>query len=562
MIKLLKMVKKTIPEMILSISFGVIGNIFAIAFMILGGLILCNLCKFIPQNSNSILISNTSLLIILIIICALFRGLLRFLEQYLGHNVAFKILSTIRDKVFKTLQKLAPAKLSNKDSGEIISTIMGDIELIEVFFAHTIAPVVIGFLISLLVLIYAGTIWLGFIPILLIFQSIVGIIIPIWILKNKKTQGKIYRNECSKMETFLLDSTYGLKELIIFNQKEEILNKLGNHSNKLNDSFNKLEQNNGLISAISAATILTAISTITLLGSYLFNMQIIKNYELVIIVILTSSSFAPLLALSSLSNSLLQTFSSAKRIFDLIEEKPSIPNEQNEANTPQSKQSLKKFNNNTDIILDNITFSYPNSTTKYKTNVIENLSYTFPNNSITHIKAKSGTGKSTIFKLLLRYYDTNKGAILYNNQNIKNFKTQDIRQNIALLTQTTFIFNDTILNNIKIGNPQASINQIIEAAKKASINDFIQTLPNKYNTILNNNGSNLSAGEKQRIGLARIFLKNAPIVLLDEPTSNLDSINESIIYQSIRKHLNSHTVIINSHKESISKLSSQTLALG
>ena len=524
--KLIGLVKPLLHIMILAIFMGVLGFLCSIFITILGVMGLVNILGI-----NTSLSLKTIFLVVTIF--AVLRGILRYLEQASNHYIAFKILALIRNKVFTSLRKLAPAKLEGKDKGNLISIITSDIELLEVFYAHTISPIIIAFLTSLIMVIFIGkyNIVLGVIA--LFGYITVGVIIPIVSYKKGEDVGKDYRNNFGEMNSFFLDSLRGIRESIQYNATKKRLEDINNLTEKLDEKQKKLKDYEGSIKAVTDGTILT-FSLLMLFVSIYLNSKNIINFEGVLIsTISMMSSFGPVTALSNLANNLFHTLASGNRVLDILEEEPVVYEIINKKHI--SFEGLK---------CENVNFSYD------KEEILKDVSLDIPKNKIVGIQGKSGSGKSTLLKLLMRFWDVNGGEIKISNENIKNINTSSLRDMESYVTQSTYLFNDTIKNNIKIAKENATMEEIIEASKKASLHEFIEKLPKGYETNVGELGDSFSGGEKQRIGIARAFLHNGPLILLDEPTSNLDSLNEGIILKSLKEECKDKTVVLVSHRKS------------
>lgn len=441
--KLIGLVKPLLHIMILAIFMGVLGFLCSIFITILGGFGLVNILGI-----NTSLSLKTIFLVVTIF--AVLRGILRYLEQASNHYIAFKILALIRNKVFTSLRKLAPAKLEGKDKGNLISIITSDIELLEVFYAHTISPIIIAFLTSLIMVIFIGkyNIVLGVIA--LLGYITVGVIIPIVSYKKGEDVGKDYRNNFGEMNSFFLDSLRGIRESIQYNATKKRLEDINNLTEKLDEKQKKLKDYEGNIKAVTDGAILT-FSLLMLFVSIYLNSKNIINFEGVLIsTISMMSSFGPVTALSNLANNLFHTLASGNRVLDILEEEPVVYEITNKKDI--SFESLK---------CENVNFSYD------KEEILKEISLNIPKNKIVGIQGKSGSGKSTLLKLLMRFWDVNCGEIKISNENIKNINTSSLRDMESYVTQSTYLFNDTIKNNIKIAKENATMEEIIEASKKA-----------------------------------------------------------------------------------------------
>ena len=526
--RLIVELKPLAPIMGITIFMGVLGFLAAISIASFGAVAL-------GAYIGDITFISFKGAIIVMAISALLRGFLRYGEQLSGHYIAFKILYILRDKIFTVLRKLAPAKLEGKEKGNLIALITSDIELLEVFYAHTIAPISIAIITNSIISIILFNIRPIFGVLAVIFFLIVGFVIPYVSSSFAKEAGVNYRNIFGESNNYVLDSLRGLKEVLLFKNGEERLNKINENSIKLNKSLDKIKGHEGIIRATTDITIMIAILTFVILGTSEYLSGNISFTTAIVSIVIIASSFGPVVALSNLSNTLLQTFACAERIFALLDEKPQVE-EVRGKNDIQGK----------DIEYKNVSFSYPNR----KESIFKNTSLNIRKGEKIALIGESGIGKSTFIKLIKRFWDVNSGDIKLDNIDIKDVNTESLRNSQTLVSQETYLFNESIRENIKVGNEDASESDIIEAAKKASIHDFILSLPKGYDTKVSELGGNLSSGERQRIGLARAFLKDSEVLILDEPTSNLDALNEGEILKAINENCKEKTIILISHRKS------------
>lgn len=524
--KLIGFVKPLFHVMLLAITTGVLGFLSSIFITVLGGFALTKTIGFeFSLSTKTIFIS--------IVFFALIRGIFRYIEQLSNHYIAFKLLAIIRNKVFTVLRRLSPAKLEGRDKGNLISLITSDIELLEVFYAHTISPIAIAFLTSLIMTIFIGRYNLLLGAIALAAYMTIGIIIPSIASNIGKEEGLEYRNKFGDMNTFLLDSLRGLGEIIQYDMGEKRLEEINKKTDKLTDKHRKLKNYEGITKVITDIAVLSFSAMMLFTSINLEKKGLIAFDGVFISTIAMMSSFGPVIALSSLSGNLRHTLASGDRVLDLLEEEPVV-----EENLDGKTVEFKSAN------CENISFSYDNQ------KILEDYSIELPKDKIIGIHGKSGSGKSTLLKLIMRFWDVDRGKVNISDENIKDIKTKSLRDIESYVTQETYLFNDTIGNNIGIGKKDATIEEIKEAAKKASIDRFIETLPQAYNTNVGELGDSISSGEKQRIGIARAFLHDAPFMLLDEPTSNLDSLNEGIILKALKEESKDKTMILVSHRKS------------
>lgn len=527
------------PIMVITITMGVLGYLSAIAIAAFGSVA-------IGTTLGDITFVSFKGAIIVMLVCAVLRGLLRYAEQLSGHYIAFKILAILRDKVFTKLRKLAPAKLESKEKGNLISLITSDIELLEVFYAHTIAPIAIAVLTNLIITIVLYLIDPLFGILGAVFFLIVGFVIPYISSMIAKEAGVEYRKDFAESNSYLLDSLRGLKETLLFNNGKKTLDKINENSIKLNKSMHKIKAHEGIIRALTDLTVMIAILTFVAVGFGAYISGNISFSEMIIGIVMIASSFGPVVALSNLSNNLLHTFACAERLFHLLDEKLYVEEVSGEETIESNS-----------IEYSNVTFAYPGR----KDEVLSNVSLEIKKGDKVALIGKSGIGKSTFVKLLMRFWDVNEGSIKIDNKNIKDIPTKSLRESQTLVSQETYLFDDTIMENIKIGNRNATDEEVVEAAKKASIHNFIETLPQGYNTKVGELGGLLSSGEKQRIGLARAFVNEGDVLILDEPTSNLDTLNEAEILKSIKENCIDKTIVLISHRKSTTAVCDKVLKI-
>lgn len=525
MLRLIKLVKPLSLYMLAAIMMGVIGNLMASFITISAALMICTILNITNYS--------ITMICIMMVIMAICRGLLRYGEQSCNHFIAFKLLALIRDQVFKALRKLCPAKLDGKQSGNLISIITTDIELLEVFYAHTISPIMIAIIYCLIMIIFISHYSISLAIIAILAYISVGIIMPIYISRSNKDLGMIFRNKQGELSGFILDSLRGLKEIIQYHLNDKRLNDMNNKTNDLLAYEEKMKDISANNSAITNVIVLLFDILMLTIASLLYLNNKISFISVIIPVITLMSSFGPVNALAALGSTLQNTFASANRVLDILDESPLV-----------EEISGKEDILADDIKVDKVSFKYDEEI------ILDDLSLDIKANSITGIAGKSGSGKSTLLKLIMRFYECNNGHILINNTDVNEINTKNLRDMESYVTQDTYLFHDSIKNNIKIAKLDASDDEIITACKKASIHDFITSLANGYDTKVKELGDSLSGGQKQRIGLARAFLHDSNIVLLDEPTSNLDSLNEAIILKALKEESNGKTIVLVSHRQS------------
>ena len=535
---LLKLVTPLAHIMAFTITMGTLGFLAAIFIMVLGAMGLVNLLNF---NTHLSFFGILTALIVL----AVARGALRYLEQMSGHYIAFKLLALLRDKVFSSLRRLAFVKLQDKQAGQLVSLVTNDIELLEVFYAHTIAPIMIAFFTSVILLLVFAHLSGWFVLVALAAYLTVGVILPIITTKLAREDGRRYRELVGEMNDFFLDSVRGMKEIQLFGYAKQRLDEIQQRSQKIDTAFERIKDQEAKVRVYTEVAVSVFNIIMLFTGLILFSLDKIDFSAFLVGVILLMSSYGPVIALSNLSSNLLQTLASGERVLSLLAEEPELKD-------VESAVDLKDVSR---IDVENVNFAYGEE------QILSDVSLSVKKGEILGIHGRSGSGKSTLLKLLMRFYDPKSGSIKINGETLPNINTRSLRDNMAYITQQTYIFNETIEENIRLARRDATLEEIMEAAKKASIHDFILSLPQGYQTKMTELGGNLSDGEKQRIGIARAFLHNAPIILLDEPTSNLDSLNEAMILKSLLDVKAEKLIILVSHRQSTMAICDQVIGI-
>ena len=471
----------------------------------------------------------------LTISCGVLRGLLRYFEQYSNHYIAFRLLAVLRDKIFGVLRVLCPAKLESKQKGSIIAMITSDIETLEVFYAHTISPICIAVLVSVAVFLFVGFVssWYLALVALVGFLTI-GIVVPLISSGRLKESGVKYRAEFASFSAYFLDSIKGIKDIVLNNAGEEREEEVNKRSDGLLAETKKMKHNITRAGSAIELTVSVFVLITLAVGILLVRNDMLPLGRMIIGMVTVFSSFGPVIAVGSLPGNLTQTFASGDRVLNLLAEKPAV----------EAVTNGKDFDyENLDV--KDLSFSYDG-----QTEVLKDIKMHAEKGEIIGIVGESGCGKSTFLKLLLRFWERSGGEINYDNTDIDKINTDSLLKNVTMVSQSTYLFEETIEDNLRIAKPDATQEEIENACKMASVHDFIMTLPDGYKTQVGALGDNLSAGEKQRIGLARAFLRGSELILLDEPTSNVDSINEGIILRALKEQKNKKSIILVSHRES------------
>lgn len=521
MARLIGLVRPMLGFMLLAIAMGLLGNLCATFITVFGGYAILNVLH--PEWSMSL-----GWVFAAVLLFALVRGFLRYAEQSCNHFIAFKLLALIRDKVFGALRRLCPAKLEGKDKGDLISVITSDIELLEVFYAHTISPICIAFLFCLIMVLFIGRIHTALGVLALSAYAVVGIVIPLVTSKRSGDDGIQFRSSAGKLSAFVLDSLRGLPETVQYGQGRKRLAEMDAQTDALSQTEAHMKRTAGKNTAAVNTTILLFDLAMLFLSAHLAGFE-----GCLIATLAMMSSFGPVVSLAALGATLQNTFAAGNRVLDILDESPVAPDVTGKANV--------EFHG---AAAENVSFSYGGE------KILEDLSLNIPEGKVIGITGRSGSGKSTLLKLFMRFWPVTEGKVTVSGKSVDEINTENLRDMESFVTQQTHLFHDSIRKNLCIAKLDATEEEIIAACKKASVHDFIMGLPKGYDTEVGELGDTLSGGERQRLGLARAFLHNAPFLLLDEPTSNLDSLNEAVILKALQTECQDKTVILVSHRKS------------
>lgn len=567
MVRLIGLVKPLSGYMVLAIFMGLAGHLCASFITILGA-----------YGVLHVLGIKTSMplgwIFALSVIFALVRAGLRYGEQSCNHFIAFKLLALIRDKVFQALRRLCPAKLEGRDKGDLISVITSDIELLEVFYAHTISPAAIAFLFTIVMCLFIGSFHPLAGVLALIAYLTVGLVIPLVISRASGDLGMNFRKGAGDLSAFVLDSLRGLSETQQYGQGAVRLQQMNEKNEKLSHDEAQMKRIAGRNTAITNSVILVFDLAMIFLCTILYQKGSVGFSGVLIPTVALMSSFGPCVALAALGSTLQNTFAAGNRVLDILDEEPLVEEITGKEHTDMKQnarqegvtEAIEKCDvfctGNFEAPLsdpaaeaEHVTFCYETET------ILSDVSAAIPRNQIVGIVGKSGSGKSTLLKLLMRFWVPNEGTLRVAGRSLEQINTSDLRQMESFVTQETYLFHDSIKNNLRIAKLDATDKEIEDACKKASVHDFIMTLPNGYDTPVGELGDTLSGGERQRIGLARAFLHEAPLMLLDEPTSNLDSLNEAVILKSLHEQKKNRTIVLVSHRQSTMKIADTVYAM-
>ena len=522
---LIHLVKPLTDYMILAILMGLLGHLCASFITIFGA--------FGILQVLGIWKGSLGFLFIGVAVFAVLRGILRYAEQSCNHFIAFKLLALIRDEVFQSLRKLTPAKLEGKDKGNLITVITSDIELLEVFYAHTISPTAIAVLYTILLCLFIGQFHVILGILALLAYLAVGVLIPLAVSKAGGDDGMRFRTKSGELGSFVLDSLRGLSETLQYGQGQERMRQMNHRTDELSKEEERMKRTTGRNMAITGMTILISDLLMLFVSSMLYQRGTLGFDGVLISTVALMSSFGPVTALANLGSTLQNTFAAGNRVLDILEEEPMV----------------KEINGQKEVAFhgakaEHVTFSYGQET------ILKDVSADIKENSVVGIIGKSGSGKSTLLKLLMRFWDVQEGSVSISGTGVNQINTSNLRDMESFVTQETCLFHDSVAANLRIAKLDATQEELEAACKKASIHEFIKKLPQGYETQVGELGDTLSGGERQRLGLARAFLHDAPFMLLDEPTSNLDSLNEAVILKSLEEERNGKTVVLVSHRES------------
>ena len=536
MARLTALIGRLIPILLAAVVLGVLGYLCASFIMIFAAHALL--------GAVGVSVVSVTAILMAICVCAAARGLLRYFEQLCGHYLAFKLLAVLRDKVFSQLRTLAPAKLDQRNQGELVSAVTSDIELLEVFYAHTLAPAAIAVIVSAVMGLYVGSqhIFLGIIAAL--GYVCVGAVIPALNMRSRKEAGESYKAQYEQANSYLLESLYGLTETLRFGRGADKLAGMDALSEDMEREQRKLKRLESKSAAVTDAAVLLFSGAVLFVGLLLLQNGAIEFLRVIIATVAMMSSFGPVVALSSLSNDLTHTVTAGERVLALLDEMPE---------TPEVYNGLAVTYR--DAVCDGVGFTYGGA------RVLQNINLNIPQTGITAIYGESGSGKTTLLKLLMHFWNAQQGRILLSGEDICRINTQSLRDLQGYVTQDTFLFEGTLIDNIRLSKPNAGMDEVFKAAKAAGIHEFICQLPKGYETRLGELGEGLSAGQRQRLGLARAFLHGAPLLLLDEPTSNLDSLNEAVILRSLKQSADKRSVVLVSHRESTLRIADNVIEM-
>lgn len=532
--QLVSLLKPLLPLMLLTIALGTLGYLAITAISFAGGMGVLQIAGIREYGS-------LKLLIYVILLAGVLRSVFRLSEQYCTHYIAFRLLAIIREKVFKQLRLLTENQLKEIRKGELMNIVTKDVELLEVFYAHTIAPV---FIWIATMLVYGAMLY-SLHPLYaligVISYWVIGYLIPVAVYRFGQRSAEVYRTKQGMLSSFLMDSLKGIKEIIIFGKKNHTLHSIDTYSHELNGTTKNLKRHEGLLKALTDTMIYLTVFVQLFTSVYFITEREADMGAVLLAMLVLFSSFGPSLALSQLSASLVHTSASAKRVLRLLNLKPDI-----------LYSGRKKLDQVETIRFEDVKFGYENGRELYR-----HVNLTFHKGEITAIRGANGTGKSTLISLLLQNLRPLEGNVYINDEPAMCYSHESLRQNIGLVTASTTVFTDTLRNNLTLYQKGYTDEQIKQACFKAGLSEYVESLPKGLDTFMEEYAANMSSGQVQRIALARMFLKDSPIFILDEPTSNLDALNEKAVLATIKRHAADKVVLLISHNEDVWELADQ-----
>lgn len=483
-------------------------------------------------------------------VMAVARGVLHYMEQRCNHYIAFKLLAHVRDLVFGALRRLTPAKLAGSDSGALISTVTADVELLEVFYAHTISPICIAALMAVVMGAFLSGIHPALAAVALASYALVGVAVPVAVSRASGGEGRRSRDLAAGLSGFVLDGLRGLGEVLQYGAGVSRLEELDGRSEELVASQRKLRARGAAGQAATTGAIMVLSCAQMLMAASLAGAGLVTAEGAVLATVATFSSFGPFVALANLGSTLQGTLAAGNRVLDILDEEPLV------AEVPDSEGEHPGFDG---IAAEDASFSYGQKAAGEK--ILDHVSVSVEPGQIVGVQGKSGSGKSTLCRLLMRFWDVDQGRVALSGTDVREVATSALRDAEAFVEQDTHLFHDSIRDNLLIARPGATDAELEAACRAASVHDFICSLPNGYDTMVGELGDTLSGGERQRLGLARAFLHDAPLLLLDEPTSNLDSLNEAQILKSLSDQRGHRAVVLISHRPSTMAIADKTYSM-
>lgn len=539
--RMLGLAKPLAGWMVVAVACGVAGFCCATGIPVLAAAAALSVCGAAPATLP--LAGAVAVLAAL----AVARGVLHLIEQRCNHYIAFRLLAHVRDLVFGALRRLTPAKLAGADRGDLVSTVMADVELLEVFYAHTISPICIAALMACVMAAFLGSV-AGPLPAALALGSyaVVGVLVPVLVSRSSGEAGQRSRDLAGSLSSFVLEGLRGLDEVLQYGAGGRRLAELDERSDELIAAQRELRGRAAQGQAATAGLIMVLSCLQMILCIELAASGDVHAVGAVLATVATFSSFGPFVALANLGSTLQGTLAAGRRVIAILDEEPQV------AEVSDTEGAHPSFDG---AAAEHVGFSYGEE------RILDDVSVTVDPGRIVGIQGRSGSGKSTLCRLLMRFWDVDEGRVALSGEDVRGVATSALRRAEAFVEQDTYLFHDSIRDNLLVAKPDATDEELVAACRAASVHDFIESLPHGYDTMVGELGETLSGGERQRLGLARAFLHDAPLLLLDEPTSNLDSLNEGQILRTLTEQRGQRAVVLISHRPSTMAIADKTYTM-
>lgn len=505
---------------------SILGNLAQMGIMGFGALLLLR-CAGWVEGSPWVFAGLMALSALLIVLG-------RYVEGVVSHAGAYKLLASMRVALFEKIRTLAPACLMDRQKGDLLNIAVSDIETVEFFFAHTIGPL---FTVIILPCVTLGlALWFHplFAAVLLPVYLVVSVVFPLIAVKAGRGVGLRYRARLGELKSLVLESVYGLKDIQIFGFGPARLEQVEEKNREINKAAHGLTLHRQTVSSAPTFFVYLARILIIATASYLAAQGSPHPVGTVVLSFVAAASFSSTQSLTMVVSSLLETYAAAERLFQIEDTQPQVT----EPVHPKACGPIRE------ICFDQVGFSYGGNP------VLRDFSLTLSGREKVGVMGESGVGKSTVLRLLLRFWNPQQGQITVNGIPIQEISLNELRRRIALLEQETFLTSGTLGENIALGKPDATRKEIREAARQAGLADFIETLPQGYDTPMGEMGARLSGGERQRVGIARVLLLNPDVIVMDEPTSSLDVLHEKELLQTLEEACRDKLLLLVSHRPS------------
>lgn len=470
-----------------------------------------------------------------------------FMEMWLAHDVAFKVLADFRVKLLDAIERVSPAILLNMRSGQLASTLMSDVELLEWFFAHTFGSILVAVIAPLVLMIYLGTIY-PLLPVILIFFLIISIGVPVLMKKKADSQGKQVREQLGDANAVTMEGIQGMKEILSLNYLGAYQKKNEDYMSRFYDSQLQYGKRLGTEGALLQGVLGVSMLTVTAVAAWLVLQGEIAFSWYPVVVMLSGMVLGPVIEVCNTARNFGLIFAAADRVYRVLEAVPQVEDTGKDIDIREIEPS---------VTFCHVSFRYGDELE----DAVNDISFKIEPGKTVAFVGSSGAGKSTCMNLLLRYWDVGRGDIMIGNKNLREISLDSLHNLTTVVLQDVYLFRESIRENIRLGKPEAADEEVEAAAKKALAHDFIMDLPMGYDTVAGESGLKLSGGQRQRIAIARALLKDSPILILDEAVSNLDTENEKEIQESIRISSAAKTTLIVAHRLSTIRSADKIIVL-